>query len=238
MAVVRRGLMGIIVAIIGIAAAFGVGFPAGARPGSRHRAQELATALKKCRHDKAKSRREKCEKTAEAKSSRRQRQAATGARAPVREPPSAPRRARERERRPGRRRAPARRARPGGTTTAPPTTGPEPAPELIPSGVVAISVKASACSPPGTPACSGREQAWTPPHGMYVLGPSPNREAVAEMIATIEGLPLVPNASEYECPRDLVGEPSVELQFRESLQGEALVQARRQRWRLQLPVFH
>ena len=45
------------------------------------------------------------------------------------------------------------------------------------------------------------------------------------MIATIESLPLVPNAGQYECPRQLIGEPQVELQFHESLQGEARVRA-------------
>ena len=241
----RRVLVGTTVAIIGIVGILGSGYSAGAQPRSPHDARKLAKALKDCKKDKSSSKRKKCEKTAEARyksktttgghgstgtgtgtaagtstgtgtgtaagtsGRRRGHSTGTGAGTPTGTATGAG----------------TAGAGTAGTTTGPPTTGPEPAPMLIPSGVVAISVKASACSPPGTPACGGREEAWAPPHGMYVSQIITEPGAVAEMIATIESLPLVPNASEYECPRDLVGEPEVELQFRESLQGEAVVRA-------------
>ena len=67
MGVVRRGLIGTIVAIFGVVAALGVGYSAVAKPGNRHHAQKLAKALKKCRKDKPRSKRRTCEKTAKAK---------------------------------------------------------------------------------------------------------------------------------------------------------------------------
>ena len=63
----RRGFIGTIVAIFGVAAALGVGYSAVAKPGSRHHAQKLAKALKKCRKDKPRSKRKNCQKTAKAK---------------------------------------------------------------------------------------------------------------------------------------------------------------------------
>jgi hypothetical protein len=67
MPVVRRALIGTIVAIFGVAATLGVGYSALAKPGGRHDAQKLAKALKKCKKDKSKSKRKKCEKTAKTK---------------------------------------------------------------------------------------------------------------------------------------------------------------------------
>jgi mono/diheme cytochrome c family protein len=67
MAVVRRALVGAIVAIFGIVGILGTGYSAGAKPGSRHDAQKLAEALKKCKKDRSKSKRKKCEKTARAR---------------------------------------------------------------------------------------------------------------------------------------------------------------------------
>ena len=56
----RRGLIGVIVAVLGVAGAL-VAYPAGAKPGSKDHAEKLATALKKCRKDKPKSKRRRCE---------------------------------------------------------------------------------------------------------------------------------------------------------------------------------
>jgi hypothetical protein len=58
-------LIGIIVSTLGLSGAL-VAYPAGAKPGSRHDAQKLAKALKKCREDKSRSKRKKCESTAKA----------------------------------------------------------------------------------------------------------------------------------------------------------------------------
>lgn len=66
MRVVRRALIGMIVAILGVAGAV-VAYPAGAKPGSRHDQQKHAKALEKCKTDKSESKRKKCEKTAKAK---------------------------------------------------------------------------------------------------------------------------------------------------------------------------
>ena len=73
----RRALIGIVVATFGTAGAL-VAYPAGATLGSRHDAQKLAKALKKCKKDKSKSMRKKCEKTAEAKYESTPRPAAIG----------------------------------------------------------------------------------------------------------------------------------------------------------------
>jgi hypothetical protein len=50
-----------------IAAALGVGYAAGAKPGSRHHAGKLAIALRECKKDKSKAERKKCEMTAKKK---------------------------------------------------------------------------------------------------------------------------------------------------------------------------
>ena len=56
----RRVLIGAIVAILGIAGTL-VAYPAGAQPGGKHDAQKLSKALKKCKKDKSKSERKKCD---------------------------------------------------------------------------------------------------------------------------------------------------------------------------------
>lgn len=63
----RRALFGTVVASFGIAAALSVAYSAGAKPGSSDHAQTLAKALRTCKKDTSKSKRRKCEKTAEAK---------------------------------------------------------------------------------------------------------------------------------------------------------------------------
>jgi hypothetical protein len=65
--VVRRALIGTIVATFGIVSTLGVGYSAEAKPGTSHRGQKLANALRKCEKDKSKSKRERCQKTAKAK---------------------------------------------------------------------------------------------------------------------------------------------------------------------------
>ena len=62
---VRRASIGMIVAILGITGALAA-YPAGAKPGSRHDGKQLAAALKKCKKDKPRSKRKKCQKTAKA----------------------------------------------------------------------------------------------------------------------------------------------------------------------------
>ena len=64
---VRRALMGGIVAILAIVGTLGMSYSAGANSGSRQHAQKLAKALKECKKDESKSKRKKCEKTAKAK---------------------------------------------------------------------------------------------------------------------------------------------------------------------------
>jgi hypothetical protein len=63
----RRVLIGTIVAIFGIAGALGTGYSAGAKLGSGHGTQKLARALRACKKNRSKSKRRKCERTAEAK---------------------------------------------------------------------------------------------------------------------------------------------------------------------------
>ena len=64
---VRRALIGATVAIFGIGAALGLGYSAGATPVGKHQVRTLAKALKKCKKDRATSKRKKCEKTARAR---------------------------------------------------------------------------------------------------------------------------------------------------------------------------
>ena len=169
----RRAL---IVAIFAIAGAF-VAYPAGAKPGGRYDAQKLAKALKKCRKDKSKSKRSRCEQTAKAKyeskaktGGRERTGAGTGAGTPTGTgtttgtgtPATTP-------------------------TTTPTTPAPEPIlrglPEPIPRGVSVISVQVTEGAPPHVSAA----ETITEPH------------AVAEVIALIESLKPVPQGATWSC---------------------------------------
>lgn len=88
-----------------------------------------------------------------------------------------------------------------------------------------MSVQVTACSPAGTPACSGRGEGGTPESRVSAAKTFTEPQALARTIGMIESLSPVPAGERFLCPEEPVGQPEVKLQFWESPQAEPFAKA-------------